>query len=100
MARLRTRIGVGLATLTLGMSIASAAAFAQSTSYYPSDRKLNDNGSVSEPGSTPSASTSTRHTGRRAHLINYAPQPSRTAKQHWPNDRKPDDNGSVDEPVQ
>jgi hypothetical protein len=96
MARLRTRIGVGLAALALGMSFASAAAFAQSTSYYPNDRKLDDNGSVSEPGSAPSASTT--HTGRRAHLINYAPQTNPTLRQYYPNDRRADDNGSVDEP--
>jgi hypothetical protein len=104
MGRLRTRIGVGLAALTLGMSFASAAAFAQSSSYYPNDRRLDDNGSVYEPGSTLSANANANtnanvtQTRRRAHLINYAPQPSRALRQYYPNDRRADDNGSVDEP--
>jgi hypothetical protein len=91
------RIGVCAAALTLGMSLASAAAFAQFGSYYPNDRKLNDNGSVYEP--SPGLSASTRQPSRREHLVNYAPQISRTKlRQYWPNDRRPDDNGSVDEP--
>ena len=102
MARLRTRIGVGLAALTLGMSFASAA-FAQST-YYPNDRRLDDNGSVYEPGSALSmnantdANTNARPTHRHAHLVNYAPHTSPTGRQYFPNDRRADDNGSVDEP--
>jgi hypothetical protein len=99
MARLRIRIGVGLAALTLGMSIASAAAFAQST-YYPNDRRLDDNGSIYEPGSALSmnANTNAGQTRRRAHLVNYAPHTSPTGRQYYPNDRRADDNGSVDEP--
>jgi hypothetical protein len=102
MERLRVRIGVGLAALTLGMSFASAA-FAQST-YYPNDRRLDDNGSVYEPGSALSmnantnADTNTRQTRRRAHLVNYAPHTSPTGRQYYANDRRADDNGSVDEP--
>jgi hypothetical protein len=100
MGRLRVRISVGLVAMALGMSFASEAAFAQFGSYYPNDRKLDDNGSVYEPGSGPtaSASTGTRHRSRHAQLINYAPQTSRALRQYWPNDRRPDDNGSVDEP--
>lgn len=109
MRRLRARTGVGLVALVLGMSFASAAAFAQFGSYYANDRKLDDNGSVYEPNSGPSANvsasasenTSARPRSRRRHLTNYAPriQPvSQTQRQYWPNDRKPDDNGSVDEP--
>lgn len=96
MGRHHVRIGVGLAALTLGISVTFGAAFAQFNSYYPNDRRLDDNGSVYEPGPGPSAST--RLPAQREQLINYAPQTSRTLRQYWPNDRRLDDNGSVDEP--
>lgn len=95
MERLRVRIGIGLAALTLGMTFASAA-FAQSTSYYPNDRRLDDNGSVNEPASAPAVSA--KQPRRHEHLVNYAPQTSFKSRQYYPNDRRADDNGSIDEP--
>jgi hypothetical protein len=90
---LRARMLFGVAALAFGVT-STAAAFAQSGPYYPSDRKLDDNGSVYEPGPGPGAAARA-YVAReeRVHLTPVAP-----ARQYYPTDRKPDDNGSVDEP--
>jgi hypothetical protein len=87
------KISIGVAALAFGVSLVSVAAFGQYGPYYPTDRKVDDNGSVYEPG--PGAAAVKQQPVRQTHVLNYAPQQSR---QYYPTDRKPDDNGSVDEP--
>jgi hypothetical protein len=86
-------MGIGL--LTVGVCAAAASALAQS-SYYSSARKLNDNGSVSEPGPAAGNAAAARQPVRGRRLVNYqAPTPQH---QYYPSARKANDNGSVDEP--
>jgi hypothetical protein len=86
-------MGVGL--LALGVCAAAAPALAQS-SHYPSDRKPNDNGSVSEPGPGAGNGAAVQRPVRGGRLVNYqAPTPQH---QYYPSARKANDNGSVDEP--
>ena len=85
-------MGIGL--LALGVCAAAAPALAQS-SYYPSARKLNDNGSVNEPGPAAGTGAAAQRPARDQRLVNQAPAPQRG---FYPSDRKPNDNGSVDEP--
>lgn len=92
---LRSQASIGLAALALAMSVGSVAAFAQFGPYYPAARKLNDNGSVYEPGPGP-APAAMRHL-RHARLYNYAPQ-YQPQRRYYPAARKLNDNGSVDEP--
>jgi hypothetical protein len=90
---IHTMMGIGL--LVLGACAAAAPALAQS-SYYPSARKLNDNGSVSEPGPVAGNAAAVRRPVRERRLVNYqAPTPQH---QYYSSARKADDNGSVDEP--
>ena len=88
---MRAKITLGLGALAVGLVMAAAPVFAQSGPYYPSDRKLNDNGSVYEPGP---ASTAKQPAGP---LYNYVP-PQAGHGQYFTSDRKLNDNGSVDEP--
>lgn len=87
-------MGIGL--LALGVCAAAAPSLAQS-SYYPSSRKLNDNGSVNEPGPAAGNGAAVRQPVSGGRLVNnyQAPTPQH---QSYPSARKADDNGSVDEP--
>lgn len=89
-------IGIGL--LALGLGAAAAPALAQE--HYPSARKLDDNGSVSEPGPAPGNTAAVRRPVRRRRLVNYQGQrPQQPAPhQYYSSARRADDNGSVDEP--
>jgi hypothetical protein len=87
---LRTKMLIGVAALAFGVT-ATAAAFAQST-YYPTSRRLDDNGSVYEPGPGPGFASSA-YVARQERVT-----PVQPARQYYATDRKADDNGSVDEP--
>ena len=90
-----TVTAVSLGALALVLGLATVPAVAQQSPFYPSDRKVNDNGSVYEPG--PGASPAARQSNRHEHLLNYQPQ---AQNRYYPSDRKLNDNGSVDEPGQ
>jgi hypothetical protein len=87
-------MGIGL--LALGLCAAAAPALAQSSNY-PSARKLDDNGSVSEPGPVAGNGAAVQRPVRGRRLVNnyQAPTPQH---QSYPSARKANDNGSVDEP--
>jgi len=91
---IRATMGLGLGVLAFGVCLASAQAFAQS-SYYPSARKLDDNGSVSEPSPTGENANAMVRQPVRAPLVSQAPTQQR---QYYSSARHADDNGSVDEP--
>lgn len=94
----RKTMSVGLSALAFAIGLASVPAFAQSA-HYPSARKLDDNGSVSEPGPAGGNAAISRPSRRRRRLVNYqAPQTQPPPHQYYPSARKADDNGSVDEP--
>jgi hypothetical protein len=80
--------------LLAGICAAAAPALAQS-SYYPSARKLNDNGSVTEPGPVAGNAAAVAQPVRGRRLVNQAPTPQH---QSYSSARKADDNGSVEEP--
>jgi hypothetical protein len=86
---------MSLGLLALGVCAAAAPALAQS-SYYSSDRKLNDNGSVNEPNSVAGNAAAAGRPARPRRLVNYQAQTPQ--HQYYPSVRKADDNGSVDEP--
>jgi hypothetical protein len=87
-------MGIGL--LALGVCSAAATALAQSSNH-PSARKLDDNGSVSEPGPVAGNGAAVQRPVRGRRLVNnyQAPTPQH---QSYPSARKANDNGSVDEP--
>jgi hypothetical protein len=88
-------MGIGL--LALGVCAAAVPALAQS-SFYPSDRKANDNGSIAEPGPAAGNAGAVQQQVRGGSLVNsyQAPAPQR---QNYSSARKANDNGSVDEPA-
>jgi hypothetical protein len=94
MMRQNIRATMGLGLGVLAFVLASAQAFAQS-SYYSSARKLDDNGSVSEPSPTGANANAMVRQPVRAPLVNQAPTQQH---QYYSSARHADDNGSVDEP--
>ena len=87
-------MGIGL--LALGVCATAVPALAQN-SPYPSARKVNDNGSVDEPGPGAGNPAAVQRPARGGRLVNsyQAPAPQH---QYYPSARKANDNGSVDEP--
>ena len=98
------RVAAALGAVALAV-LMTGPSFAQDHTYYPSSRRLNDNGSVDEPG--PAASAQPIHVAsahHRGHLVNqagYTPAPAWSINfpgQYFPGVRRASDNGSVYEP--
>jgi hypothetical protein len=100
------QIAAGLGALAL-VTFASVPSFAQTKSYYPSVRRVNDNGSVDEQGPGPAVNTqrplymthALQHRRHHGHYVNQVVDTApATPSKYFPGVRRANDNGSVYEP--
>lgn len=88
---IRTILSIGVLALSVAPALAQSAR-------YPSARRLDDNGSVNEPGPGPGSSPAAAPQYRMQRPLQNSARNTQQQQRYYPSARRANDNGSVDEP--